>query len=1203
HGRLEWPEDRSSFLLVAYMTVAAHSGTLVEVMERQAGVSLTTRTTPDSSWSLTPLDMKLGDTGYVRGDEAFVFAARGGGVARVHNALRAAGCRFDHWRVGQTSRVVTGDASVVATPERATVTVGGVAHDVHTGACEWWDATYGAAAVPVATGGEVSGLVVIPGDHARALACARFPVICGADELAAAAAHIDALAKGAFVVELDAARLLPAASTPTEHLVRLFVAYAYAGSRLGTRMMPLVASRAVDDAAVRAVIRAASCPLGRYVAPALLGRGGALAADLRATKARVQEALVARIRVEHDEGASARRRARFSFVVQYGEPELARVYEALLAACDDAGKRAELESGYALRETDEWTTTLSATTGKFLREDQRAALRSIAARERSWCVMQLQMGFGKSSVVVPMLVALYLRSPAILIVFVTQPPHLVAQAARAVGALVAAHPHVDGVPVLVIGAEEMRHLCRNELDLDGDLREKMHNKLVVVLSTTDMQCIVRDCCFIYPAHESIAHIADEVDAESDPMKCEVIVEGDDTRPHYDEGVAGDIGTYYDAACELAIGETPEALARVAALDELCTGGVAAGTRLRNVFATVKENMVYRTHYGMSDVAKKLVAVPYPYAGTPSATKDFSDLDVAVAVLALSIALGMRPGDVARLKVDLRARFSTGAIFRAFEGNPVLMRRYYASQIAMRELRTCSTEKSVAFVDLLGVADTFVGFSGTMGVQIAAPTFGDGDPRAWCSARSAHVIDDEASNDLVDAVIRRARCVPVPAAAPCADRATSAIATIAADMRPGPACIIDGSGEFGAFEDDVGELRKQWAWIEFFGGDGRRVRQPPGGSAPTVLYYSHQNSRGVDSDMPIETTGFVTVSRTKSVRSDIAQAIFRLRGLSLRGRSQSVVLVVTSEREAGEVTGEDILAMLVANEAAYATSAASLQREQHAHAQKAKREDDPAAFVRRVVYTDVVRAAKEQTRVVVAHKTVEGAKTASALRRGFEAACYEKLTGSESSDAELTLANASTKTKISDSLAALGIGLSPMLTIRELTRLEEIRRAFAVNERGLVVLTVVEAWARYAHAPGENYTYFTESGAPMFGPGAAPADVVLGRFLCGDTLSVVEEVGLLGHLASKYKSESELICLRAVFECLFSSRFLRSSCVMLHELGTKPPAEILRGHTAAELTAGMAKGSDALSALLLPILEGALGAALAFGRGRARRTFV
>ena len=53
----------------------------------------------------------------------------------------------------------------------------------------------------------------------------------------------------------------------------------------------------------------------------------------------------------------------------------------------------------------------------------------------------------------------------------------------------------------------------------------------------------------------------------------------------------------------------------------------------------------------------------------------SDLDVAIAVLVLSIPLGMRPSDVAQLEAHVRAKFPTGAdsILRAFRKSDTLMR--------------------------------------------------------------------------------------------------------------------------------------------------------------------------------------------------------------------------------------------------------------------------------------------------------------------------------------------------------------------------------------------------------------------------------------------------------------------------------------------------------------------------------------------------
>ncbi len=65
-------------------------------------------------------------------------------------------------------------------------------------------------------------------------------------------------------------------------------------------------------------------------------------------------------------------------------------------------------------------TTLSATTGRFVRADQRAKIELVA--RGNWSVVQMGMGFGRSSVVVPMLVARYVCNPHIDVVFVTQPP-------------------------------------------------------------------------------------------------------------------------------------------------------------------------------------------------------------------------------------------------------------------------------------------------------------------------------------------------------------------------------------------------------------------------------------------------------------------------------------------------------------------------------------------------------------------------------------------------------------------------------------------------------------------------------------------------------------------------------------------------------------------------------------------------------------
>jgi hypothetical protein len=248
--------------------------------------------------------------------------------------------------------------------------------------------------------------------------------------------------------------------------------------------------------------------------------------------------------------------------------------------------------------------------------------------------------------------------------------------------------------------------------------------------------------------------------------------------------------------------------------------------------------------------------------------------------------------------------------------------------------------------------------------------------------------------------------------------------------------------------------------------------------------------------------------------------------------------------------------------------------------------------------------REQGRVVEVHAHVEVSRDETrTLARGDGTACYEKLRDAARNDAELTLANGATRTEISGSLAALRIGMSPMLTIRELTGTAAIRRAFAVDRTGLVVvMTTVEAWAKYAPVGGE-YAYYTANGAFLFGTeGAVAGGVLLGRFLCDETLGIGEEIALLRHIAASYDGEREQH-LRTVLACLFSSRFLsEGSSLLLGELRTESARAVLRKQTAVGLSARIAHGDGTLAAMLLPIVTGML-AETGFGKAVRKRALV
>jgi hypothetical protein len=289
HGAPRLP----SLLMSAYFTVAAMKGMLTRVLEEQVDMITSVRTDPDSSWSLTPLALKPGANHVKNRDGgSFVFRAEKGGVARIHNMLRRAKCRFDHWKRDDTHRIETGDAVISASTSDISIYLEKEkrTYTVTAGRSEWWDEQYGAAVIPVGAGkpGSLVSLVVIPGDCRKSAPLKLYPTAKQSrDSSAVALAYLESLRSSAFVVTLDETGSLPVASTDTDDLVRLFVAYAYAGSRLGTRLMHLVAARSIYDPrkirvpgysdadahdAIRHTILGASCPLGAYSALALVHR-------------------------------------------------------------------------------------------------------------------------------------------------------------------------------------------------------------------------------------------------------------------------------------------------------------------------------------------------------------------------------------------------------------------------------------------------------------------------------------------------------------------------------------------------------------------------------------------------------------------------------------------------------------------------------------------------------------------------------------------------------------------------------------------------------------------------------------------------------------------------------------------------------------------------------------------------------------------
>jgi hypothetical protein len=1230
-----------------------------------------------------------------KAEEAFVWDAEGCVMGTVHRRLVEAGCRFDHWRSHDVfhsgARIDVGvrdppDASFHARDwndsDGIVVTVGRRSCLLDVGATRWWDRTYGAVVLPVIVqDSEQRALLVIPGvpglhrDESpfasAADACAHESGV--KDDVAPLIAHF--MNHRPFLVALDPAGVPsgmpmqwpPPPSTTaapggrcgcevvddrldtwatTEQLACLFIAYAYAGSICGTRIMPFLAARAhAEDGnaagrrlveAVRLVLFHAPCPMGFYAFAALrfshVDRTQ-LAQHLRCDdEHRLYHELAAKMRASHRHG----------FWVRYDASEWQRQRKVEWERQRDARMASARNRDLSPLATprpppsDEWQVALEARTGAEVRDDQRAKVDGLLGRRM--CVAQMHMGFGKSSVVVPLLVAAYLQRPAIRAVFVTQPEHLTPAAARILGALVASHPVVaDGrsdallhdheTLVYVLGADDFR---RHVALYDDHMSRLVANdtppyKLVVVLSTSAMQCLVRDFPRLFYEHRhALAHIADEVDGESDPLTCEVIIQGRETQAHPNPRVAEQMPLYYDAVYSLVrskgdVHVVEEKIAKLNALSRAPTvggrprhaphhapkrhspkrraaqrgghasstdvphaGEVLVGDRLVAVYRHLRD-VKLQVKFGLAgdDDHATHIAVPYDYADVPSKNR-FVDIEVASVLTARAVfeADALRPTDERLVEHELRTKL--GAEIRLTDA---IKREYLATVLAMPQLRVSATERMVSFVDLLGAAGTFVGFSGTMGTRLRAPTYAAGDPRRnddGDPGEIAVVADASKTRDIE----RRMRASPIfPVYGDKGDDATRSRAVVAElgrrvrEMKHGASpscvCIVDACGELGVLPNArelLGAALGETDPIGHFDSNGA-LQNPQS----CVRYYSHRDSRGVDSQMPVGTVGFTIVALETTTFNDAAQAIYRMRRID-RGEHTPHFVVVHNESPRMAVSGADLVTRLKANEVRNAEAARPLQEMQRTHA--ARRKASSADFERTVVYAPVVwsdesshlplstaEQQQEQTKENVAERTVQ---------RYHGRLCYRHGESYYFPDCIWYNDDLVENRAFLQSLDALGLWMSALFRCETRTPTATRRRAFAISNDlrcRIIIMTIAEVWASNPTYPNPNWNrnefghtenaifhndhfdpatslLFTHDGKPLNDLARAthhPTDLNrLGRFLCDDRMSLADEVALL-----RYLKDKPVDPLLAVCKCLYESEFLSpTNTLLLHRIGVQ-----------------------------------------------------
>ncbi len=811
--------------------------------------------------------------------------------------------------------------------------------------------------------------------------------------------------------------------------------------------------------------------------------------------------------------------------------------------------------------------TFEAASGRFLTVRQEGLLTRILQEKRM--AVQLNMGFGKSAVVVPMLVLELTQHKTEVIV--TQPAHLVAPALRIIAAAVAARPFVDDEPIIVTTSYEP---------------SEARTRRVIVCSSADLQGAIshseQSTRWMFEDHRQTdrAHIADEIDETSDPLTCERSETVGAPRAHYDPSV--DVLTYHRAVCELVGGREAGAQAHKA------TGWYG---RLAAVHAATRQRKL-NVNFGLVATKGVYLAVPYKYAKTPVHDARYSDVNAGgtftaqatleacergslpdSGMLALRRALRQSVGSAeAHAIIELLTssdRTGEASEHKRQKAHQTFM--LYAVLVALPQVVCYAHEKVTSFLDVFGIADVFAAFSGTMALSIPLPNLITSatqppypDSRAdFMPHRNdggmLTVTHDEIGNALVKANIRRARCRPVSGEHD-AKRAHAVIAVLedlrktrvpkehkGTKGRERQMVVVDASGEFGVMPEVPGFLRRGRCFRE----DG--TLEPKTDENAWLVYFDHRNSRGTDAELDADADGWAVVDLETSTTTSVAQAMYRLRGIDYGRQTVSFIVCGTAD---AKLDGRALYARLALNETERAARTVTRGRIQLERASRHYSAYSRRDFVHEVTHSSAADAGHhQQMQMQMQEQEQVQSRTDTCLSVSDEyayyhidpLAVYERW---ESGDSALRASLLETSVHVSPLLVYTGNDNGNIA--HEL--------AFVVIASGSSRTTVgmcalMEVWTRLTGMEHEEaatgavsaVSAYSARGKLLRGARASAGDVLFGTFLCGRTLPREDQKSLLAYLTRRYADPQEREAIHSVLACLVSARLLTPHAGLLRPL--------------------------------------------------------
>jgi hypothetical protein len=777
--------------------------------------------------------------------------------------------------------------------------------------------------------------------------------------------------------------------------------------------------------------------------------------------------------------------------VQYGPEERAVAYiAASLAArvADDEGRRAHMDparlANYA--PCDSVRGTFEAATGLFMSKKQLDTVRHMASEKRS--TRQINMGFGKSAVVVPMLVLTFLEKYAKVIV--TQPAHLVPTALRIIGAAVS--------------------LTGSRVVVTSDARLIAHKytgtRYVVVCSGSGIQAELPElAASMYSGQSERVHIADEIDETSDPLTCEQSVTTGEPMPHYDRAVGA--LEYHSFVCDVV-------LERAGSAEE-----PRWKRRVRDVAAIVRKKRI-DVDFGLVDTDGVYLAVPYRFPHQPALGTLYTDPDVSAVLTAIAVYAACRNGTTsaaasaalerALTALSLDARAIINAARTGVDSHKTMF-LLHAILVALPQVVWYEREQVTSFMDLLGISDGFVAFSGTMALSLPVPRVQTDDarwafmpPTDW-SGDQLRVHRDEDGNALVLSIFRRAECSSVPGEYGPA-RAGEVVAVLEgkAAMTERQVVVVDSSGDLGIV--DAPFLRSARGFTDGVLAPGERTQ---------VVYYDKRNARGTDAPLEADAKGYIVVDWDRTTFTEAIQAMYRLRSLE---HKQTIEFVVCGTDHTPSL--DALYEKLRKNELARTENAKARAALQKMRAEVPKKSS--ASFKYPTTLGSVDASQRQHQHQLTASRCLRVApeERAADLARLDPFVLYDPRAYRH-------------KSALISVLRKTDIHVSPLLVYgpdHALERFSRESRAFVVIEKSdgsratLVLCALVEIWAMKRDDTGRRGAIwaYTHTGLLLRGPSAGPRPsaglVLLGRYLSGASLPLDEQRDLFSFLSARYEDK-------------------------------------------------------------------------------------